>query len=86
MKTIGIVIPWFGRGLTGGAEQLAWQTASRLAERGHQVEALTTCCREFSSDWAKNHYRPGNYEEGNIIVRRFPVDRRDHDRFSRVNA
>ncbi|MBF0550042.1 MAG: glycosyltransferase, partial [Deltaproteobacteria bacterium] len=86
MKTIGIVIPWFGRGLKGGAEQQAWQVASRLAERGHQIEALTTCCREFSSDWAKNHYRPGNYAEGNIIVRRFPVDRRDHSRFSRVNA
>ncbi|MBF0550037.1 MAG: glycosyltransferase [Deltaproteobacteria bacterium] len=86
MKTIGIVIPWFGRGLKGGAEQLAWQVASRLAERGHQIEALTTCCREFSADWAKNHYRPGNYEEGNIIVRRFPVDGRDHGRFSRINA
>ncbi|MBF0496084.1 MAG: glycosyltransferase [Deltaproteobacteria bacterium] len=86
MKTIGIVIPWFGSDLKGGASQQAWQVASRLAERGHSIEAITTCCREFSSDWAKNHYRPGNHKEGNVIVRRFPVDHRDHGRFSRVNA
>ena len=38
---LGIVIPWFGRELKGGAEQQAWQVASRLAARGHEIEVLT---------------------------------------------
>jgi len=33
-----IVTPWFGQDLKGGAEQHAWQIASRLAARGHEIE------------------------------------------------
>ncbi len=86
MKPIAIVIPWFGKELTGGAEQQAFQIATRLAARDHSVEVLTTCNRAFDSDWAVNHLEPGTSNEFDLTVRRFPVDTRDSKAFDRVNA
>ena len=85
MKNIAIVIPWFGRELKGGAEQQAWQMATRLAGRGHGIEVLTTCCRSHQDDWATNHITPGvtNETEG-FDVRRFPVEPRNRNEFDRV--
>jgi glycosyltransferase involved in cell wall biosynthesis len=84
---LGIVIPWFGRDLKGGAEQQAWQIASRLAARGHQIEVLTTCCRSHQDDWATNHLPPGaSSEPEGFMVRRFPVYPRDRASFDRVCA
>jgi glycosyltransferase involved in cell wall biosynthesis len=85
-RAIALVIPWFGRDLKGGAEQQAWQIATRLAARGHSVEVLTTCCRSFFDDWGDNHLPPGATVEEGVTIRRFPVDRRDHARFERLNA
>ncbi|MCP2727770.1 glycosyltransferase [Limnofasciculus baicalensis] len=86
MKSIAIVIPWFGKELKGGAEQHGWQVATRLAQRGHQVEVLTTCCRSFHEDWGVNHLKAGvSWQEG-LKIRRFPVDRRDREAFDRVNG
>jgi glycosyltransferase involved in cell wall biosynthesis len=83
---VGIIIPWFGRELKGGAEQHAWQIASRLAERGHEVEVLTTCCRSHQDDWETNHFAPGARREAEgMLVRRFPVDARDRIAFEDVN-
>ena len=82
---IAIVIPWFGRELKGGAEQHAWQIASRLAGRGHSVEVLTTCCRSHQDDWATNHLTPGRFSEAEgFTIRRFPVDPRNRSEFDRV--
>jgi len=82
---IGIVIPWFGRNLKGGAEQQAWQVAARLAHRGHSVEVLTTCCRSHQDDWAINHLPPGKTTEPEgFVIRRFAVDPRDRERFHQV--
>jgi len=86
MKPLAIVIPWFGAELKGGAEQQAFQIATRLAARGHNVEVLTTCCRSFQDDWATNHLPSGAFEEHNLTVRRFPVGARDAQAFDRVNA
>ena len=81
----GIVIPWFGRDLKGGAEQHAWQVAVHLAQRGHKVEVLTTCCRSHQDDWATNHFPAGQtMEPEGFAVRRFPVDPRDRERFQQV--
>jgi len=86
MKPVAIVIPWFGIDLKGGAEQIAWQIAIRLAARRHKIEMLTTCCRSFHEDWATNHLKPGlSYEQG-MTIRRFPVDSRDRKAFDQVNA
>ena len=85
MRPVAIVTPWFDADLTGGAEQQAFQVATRLAARGHNVEVLSTCNRSFHSDWAANHYAPGvSYEHG-LKVRRFPVDPRDAAKFGQVN-
>lgn len=84
---LAIVIPWFGRELKGGAEQHAWQVASRLARRGHAVEVLTTCCRSHQEDWSTNHLPPGRFpEREGFSVRRFPVDPRNRAAFDAVNA
>ncbi|MFN8176614.1 MAG: glycosyltransferase [bacterium] len=83
---IGIVIPWFGRDLKGGAEQLAREIARRLAARGHDVHVLTTCSRAFLDDWGRNALRSGASEEDGVRVRRFAVDRRDARAFDRLNG
>ncbi|PYS91964.1 MAG: group 1 glycosyl transferase [Acidobacteria bacterium] len=86
MKPVAIVIPWFGAELTGGAEQQAFQIATRLAARGHNVEVLTTCNRSFHADWSVNHYPAGASHEDGLTLRRFPVDARDAHAFDQVNA
>jgi glycosyltransferase involved in cell wall biosynthesis len=86
MKPLSIVTPWFGKELKGGAEQQAWQVATRLAAQGHAVEVLTTCCRSFLDDWTSNYYRPGVRQEHGVKVRRFRVDRRNQGAFARVNS
>jgi glycosyltransferase involved in cell wall biosynthesis len=83
----GIVIPWFGRELKGGAEQHAWQIAVRLAARGHSVEVLTTCCKSHQDDWETNHFPEGiSTEPEGIRIRRFAVVARDRARFDTVCA
>jgi glycosyltransferase involved in cell wall biosynthesis len=86
MKPVAIVIPWFGAELTGGAEQQAFQIATRLAARGHAVEVLTTCNRSFQDDWSQNHHAPGAHVEHGLTVRRFPVEPRAAAAFDEVNA
>lgn len=84
-RRLAIVIPWFGGDLKGGAEQQAWQIASRLAARGYQVDVLTTCCRSHQDDWATNHLREGvTAEREGFSVRRFRVDPRDRESFDQV--
>ncbi len=83
---IAIVIPWFGEDLTGGAEMLAWQVATRLAHRGHKVEVLTSCCQSFQSDWAKNHHKEGTFETNNFMIKRFKTSSRNRERFDDANA
>lgn len=86
INRIGLVTPWFGESLKGGAEQQAWQIATRLVARGHSVEVLTTCCRSFFDDWAKNHLPAGTTSEVGLTVRRFPVDERNHRDFDDLNC
>lgn len=84
---LAIVTPWFGRELKGGAEQLAWQLASRFAQRNHDVDVLTTCCRSHQDDWATNHFPADAYAEPEgFTTRRFPVQDRDRAAFDRVCA
>ena len=85
MKPLAIVTPWFGRDLKGGAEQHAWQLATRLASRGHKVEVLTTCCRSFQDNWAVNHLKGRLKREQGVVIRRFPVVHRYEEAFASVN-
>ena len=84
---LAIVTPWFGREVKGGAEQHAWQLATRLASRGHKIDVLTTCCRSHQDDWATNHLPAGITDEPErFTIRRFPVESRNRAEFDRVAA
>lgn len=82
---VALVTPWFGRELRGGAEEFAWQNATRLAERGHEVEVLATCGASFQADWSTDRHPPGTTFEDGVTVRRFPLRRRDRVAFDEAN-
>ncbi len=83
---LAFVIPWFGANIPGGAESECLGTAAHLHEAGVPVEVLTTCIREFRSDWSTNHYPHGTEMIGGVPVRRFAVAERDAAEFNRINA
>lgn len=63
--------PRYGPDVIGGAELVLREMAHGLAERGWDVEVLTTCARDHHT-WA-NHYPPGASRDGKVGVARFPV-------------
>ena len=81
---IGLVIPWFGPDLHGGAEKVAYQIARRLIDQDCDVEVLTTCCKSFFDPWDLNFHPMGIADENGIQVRRFPVESRNSQEFDRV--
>ena len=51
-----------------------------------EVEILSTCVKEFHSNWNCNYYRPGKtFESGGIPVLRFKVRKRNVHAFDEVN-
>lgn len=83
MKKIGIVVPWFGEDLTGGAERYAGGIAKKFNQIGVYAEILTTCGKDSFWDWGKDYYKEEIDYYGNIIVRRFSLRKRNkelHDR------
>lgn len=86
MNKIGFVIPWHGQNIPGGAEMALREVTEHLAKAGIKVEILSTCVKEFTSDWNKNFYKPGLTIENNIPVRRFKVRRRNAEAFNEVNT
>ena len=62
------------------SEKLAVAVPANIA-KGIEVEILTTCVKQFTSDWNKNHYKPGNYLENGITVKRFKVRKRNTEKF-----
>lgn len=84
---LAVVIPWFGRELKGGAEQHAWQIATRFAARGHAIDVLTTCCRSHQEDWGTSHLPAGSVREPEgFTLRRFRVGQRDAPAFEKVHG
>ena len=84
-KKIGIVTPWFGMEIPGGAEAEIRGLALHLAQAGVKLEILTTCVKEFLSDWSVNYHKEGLTKEQGIPVRRFRVRKRDTAQFDQVN-
>jgi glycosyltransferase involved in cell wall biosynthesis len=82
---LAFVVPWFGTDIPGGAETACRLTATKLREAGAPVEVLTTCIREFRSDWSENYHRAGTEVTHGVPVRRFPVGKRDVEAFMGVN-
>jgi len=81
---IAFVIPWYGN-IPGGAEAECKHTAENLQKNGVEVEVLTTCVKEFRSNWNSNYYKEGTYEVDGITVRRFKVRKRDNKVFDHIN-
>lgn len=84
-KPIAFVIPWYGDDIRGGAESECNQLAHCLAEAGLQIEVFATCVREAADDRGKNTLPEGVSIESNILVRRFPVKKRDVERYNPAN-
>ena len=82
---LAFVTPWYGPDIPGGAESEARRTVQHLQQAGYEVEVLTTCIRDFFADWGKNHYKPGIENINGVLVRRFPVEKRDKRQFDEIN-
>lgn len=81
---IGFVTPWFGMDISGGAEAELRGLLLHLKDSVN-VEVLTTCVESFNSDWNVNFHPKGETVEKGILVRRFPVRKRDQKAFDEVN-
>ncbi len=86
MKKIGFVIPWYGEDIPGGAEMELRGLVHHLKDAGVDLEVLTTCVKEFTSDWNVNYHKPGLTQVCGIPVRRFAVRKRDTQAFDSVNT
>lgn len=70
-EVIAFVSPRFGDGVIGGAEAVMAEAAFGLAERGYEVEILTTCARDHFT-WA-NEFPAGRTVIDGVTVIRFPT-------------
>jgi glycosyltransferase involved in cell wall biosynthesis len=75
----------YGVEVLGGAEAHARELATRLAARGHEVQVVTSCARDYIT-WA-NFYPPGETVLDGVAVHRLPVARpRDMRLFGPLNG
>ncbi|MFQ5743709.1 MAG: glycosyltransferase family 4 protein [Acidobacteriota bacterium] len=70
---IAVVVQRYGEDVVGGAERLCRGVAEGLAERGHEIEVITTCARSYLN-WA-NAYPAGLEHVNGVRVRRFRTER-----------
>lgn len=85
MKKIGFVTPWYGENIPGGAEMALRGVTEHLQAAGVELEILSTCVKEFGSEWDENFHKPGKTVENGMHVQRFPVKKRDRIKFDAVN-
>ncbi len=83
---IGFVTPWYGENIPGGAEAALRDLVHQLFLNGDKVEILTTCVKQFASDWNTNYYEEGVETVGGVVVRRFKVRIRNVQAFDAVRA
>lgn len=86
MKKLAFVIPWYGEDISGGAEAELRSLVHHLMDAGVELEVLTTCVRDFRSDWSVDFHPAGKSECAGVPVRRFPVRPRDTAAFDKVNT
>lgn len=85
MKKIAFVIPWYAEKIPGGAEMETREVTKHLHDAGMDVEILTTCVKEFVSDWNQDYYPEGVEIIQDIPVRRFRVRKRNTKIFDEIN-
>jgi glycosyltransferase involved in cell wall biosynthesis len=78
-KRYCFVVPRYFEGLAGGAETLLGALATKLAERGHDIELLATCAKD-NRTWL-NEFPPGESALHGVRLKRFLVDDRSLDRW-----
>jgi glycosyltransferase involved in cell wall biosynthesis len=79
------VVQRYGREIAGGAELACRMFATRLAERGHEIEVLTSRAQSYV-DWA-DVYPGGTAELDGVTVHRLSVTSPRSDRsFNALNA
>lgn len=79
---LAFVVPRYGEDVVGGAETLSRGLAEHLPKDRYNVEILTTCARShFRWD---NYYPEGDSLKNGLKVKRFKVNRRDLNNFSRI--
>ena len=81
MKKIGFVIPWYYEDIRGGAEQEMRGLVKHLHEAGVDVEIITTCVKDFASDWTENYFKEGIDTIDGVTVRRFKTE---HERIPKI--
>lgn len=74
----------YGLDVRGGAETHCRSFASRLANRGCDVEVFTTCATDYRT-W-RNVFPPGESEDSGVVVHRFPVIDERADDFDAICA
>jgi glycosyltransferase involved in cell wall biosynthesis len=77
------VVPRYGQETVGGAERLVRELATRATPDGWISEIATTCARNHVT-W-ENELEPGEYRDDGVVVRRFPVGRRDAARYDELH-
>jgi glycosyltransferase involved in cell wall biosynthesis len=87
-RIIRFVLPWHVQPSHGGAEALAFATASRLADAGARAEIWTTTAHpgQEGREPEPRHFRPGKARDGAITVNRFETVPRDTRLFHQLNA
>jgi len=87
MNRIAFVTSWYGEDIPGGAEKELRGLAEHFnkSDINMQVEVLTTCIKEFSSDWNVDFYKAGEYQVNGVLTRRFKVRKRNTEQFDKVN-
>jgi glycosyltransferase involved in cell wall biosynthesis len=81
---ICFVLPWFGENIPGGAEMESRNWILNLS-KFFEIEVLSTCVKDFFSDWNQNFWKNGVYKEMGVVVRRFSADKINRDEFHQVN-
>lgn len=86
MEKIGFIVPWFSDNIKGGAEMELKELVHHLQNAGVKLEVLTTCVKDFLSDWNKNYYKEATTVENGIVTKRFKIKERNVVRFDEINA
>ena len=85
MKKLAFIIPWYAANITGGAESELRGIVGHLSKANVDLEVLTTCVKQFNSDWGENFYPEGIEIVNGVTVRRFPVRKRNAPKFDAIN-
>ncbi len=95
MRQITLVAPWYGCLAWPDATPMnasAWwrwlpeHLARNLAQRGYQVEMLTTCVRNPESNWWVNELPIGTEYLDGVLVHRFGVNDDGEERYQQLAA